>query len=112
MRSTRYFRPRVDLLEPRHLLHALTPSTLAMAVALPRLPHLGVGIGVGVAVAGPLPTLQADVDAFDRLFGLPAIRVPILQPLGTPSPATDVGWQVEAALDVEVIHALAPAARI
>ncbi|HET8844780.1 MAG TPA: S53 family peptidase, partial [Ktedonobacteraceae bacterium] len=61
------------------------------------------------------PTLQQDLDAFDRQFGLPNITVQQISPLKVPTsdPNNDrSGWAVETTLDVEIIHALAPEANI
>lgn len=61
------------------------------------------------------PTLQQDVDVFNRQFNLPPITVPQLSPLNEPvyDPRHDrPGWGDETTLDVEIIHALAPGAKI
>ncbi len=62
------------------------------------------------------PTLQADLNAFDQQFGLPALTVKVMSPLGTadgnPTVAELTGWQGETTLDVETIHAIAPGAAI
>ncbi|MDQ6642819.1 MAG: S53 family peptidase [Chloroflexota bacterium] len=62
------------------------------------------------------PTLQQDMDAFDQQFGLPAIKLQIINPLGTktfdPSNKDMVGWTGETTLDVQIIHAIAPEAGI
>ena len=62
------------------------------------------------------PTLQHDMDVFDRQFGLPPITIKVMSPIGTVpfNPATKdmPGWAGETELDVQVIHAIAPDARI
>src|SRR5450759_872296 len=62
------------------------------------------------------PTLQQDMDAFDQQFGLPAIKLQIINPLGTktfdPSNKDMAGWAGETTLDVQIIHAIAPDAGI
>src|SRR5258708_7805588 len=61
------------------------------------------------------PTLQQDIDAFDKQFGLPAITIQQISPLNEPivDPRNDRGgWADETTLDVEIIHALAPDANI
>lgn len=62
------------------------------------------------------PTLQHDMDVFDRQFGLPPITIKVISPVGTVpfNPATKdmPGWAGETELDVQVIHAIAPDARI
>ncbi len=62
------------------------------------------------------PTLQQDMDAFDRQFGLPPITLQIITPLGTktfdPASKDMQGWAGETTLDVQIIHAIAPDAGI
>ena len=62
------------------------------------------------------PTLQADMDVFDRNFYLPPITIKVLAPLGTvpfdPASKDMNGWAGETELDVQVIHAIAPDANI
>ena len=62
------------------------------------------------------PSLQNDLDVFDRQFGLPPITLQILSPLGTApfnSANSDMNsWAAETTLDVEIIHAMAPGANI
>lgn len=61
------------------------------------------------------PTLQQDMDAFDRQFNLPPITIQQISPLHEPvsDPRNDrPGWGDETTLDVEIIHALAPDAGI
>ena len=62
------------------------------------------------------PTLQQDMDVFDKQFGLPPITIKVLSPLGTvpfdPAVKDLPGWAEETTLDVQIIHALAPDAGI
>jgi subtilase family serine protease len=62
------------------------------------------------------PTLQQDMDAFDQHFGLPPIKIQIMNPLGTkafdPSNKDMAQWAGETTLDVQIIHAIAPDAGI
>ena len=61
------------------------------------------------------PTLQQDIDAFDQQFGLPAITIQQISPLHEPvyTVKDDIaGWAGETTLDVEIMHALAPGAKI
>ena len=61
------------------------------------------------------PTLQQDVDTFDKQFNLPPITIQQISPLNVPEydPHHDkAGWASETTLDVEIIHALAPDAGI
>jgi subtilase family serine protease len=63
------------------------------------------------------PTIETDLKAFDRGYGLPdPPSFKVLSPLGTvpfdPNNSTQVGWAAEATLDVEWAHAMAPGAAI
>lgn len=61
------------------------------------------------------PKLQHDLDVYDAKFHLPAITVQQISPLNVPVSDPEnqrLGWEVETALDVEVVHALAPDAHI
>jgi subtilase family serine protease len=62
------------------------------------------------------PTLQADIDAFDKQFGLPAITIHVEAPLGTTPVNTCAqemsSWAGETTLDVQIMHAIAPDANI
>ena len=96
-----------------------TPHTLRLAYGVQQLVdqgHTGKGQTVVDIVSYGSPTLQQDMDAFDQQFGLPAITLKILAPLGTvPFDANNSemsGWQQETTLDVQIIHAIAPDAGI
>lgn len=61
------------------------------------------------------PTLQTDVDAFSKQYGLPQVNVKVIAPLNEKEydPNGDKnGWIGETTLDVEMIHAMAPDAGI
>ena len=61
------------------------------------------------------PTLQADMQKYDQTFGLPAIDLQTISPLHEQEqdPQNDKqGWASETTLDVQIIHALAPGARV
>ncbi|TMC95637.1 MAG: hypothetical protein E6J22_03215 [Chloroflexi bacterium] len=62
------------------------------------------------------PTLQKDMDVFDKKFGLPPVTIQVVSPLGTaPLDANNKdlgGWAGETELDVQIIHAVAPDAHI
>src|SRR2546422_7339542 len=57
------------------------------------------------------PTLQQDMDTFDKQFGLPPITIKVMSPLGTvpfnPTVKNMPGWAEETTLDVQIIHAIA-----
>ncbi len=76
----------------------------------------GKGQTIVLLSAGKTNQLQADLQAFDHAWGLPAASLSILQPFGPPAPYTCPDGlddlQSETALDVEWAHAIAPGAKI
>lgn len=64
---------------------------------------------------GP-PTIQSDLDVFDKQWGLPDTQVEVLKygnvPAWDPNDADQIGWSQEATLDVQYAHAIAPGAHI
>lgn len=61
------------------------------------------------------PTLKADMEVFDKAFGLPPANIEVIAPLNIPEkdPHHDKdGWGDETTLDVQIIHAMAPEAKI
>ena len=77
----------------------------------------GTGETIVIIDAYGSPTIEADLAAFDALFGVPAPRSfrQIRMPGTLPFDYTDnnqVGWAEETSLDVEWAHAMAPGANI
>jgi subtilase family serine protease len=71
----------------------------------------GTGQTIAIVDAYNDPNVASDLATFDRTFGLPAPpKLTVATPQGTP--ATNSGWSVEIALDVEWAHAIAPGANI
>lgn len=96
-----------------------TPYSLRVAYGMQSLIAQGMtGKGQTVVdiVSYGSPTLQQDMDTFDRQFGLPPIKLTIMAPIGSVAfdPANNdmEGWAEETTLDVEIIHAMAPGAGI
>lgn len=62
------------------------------------------------------PTLQQDMEVFDRQFNLPPVKLQVLAPIGAkpfdPNNKDMAGWAGETELDVQIIHAIAPDASI
>ncbi len=61
------------------------------------------------------PTLQKDMDVFSQQFGLPQTTIQVISPLNVKEydPRGDKpGWASETTLDVQIIHAIAPDAKI
>jgi subtilase family serine protease len=62
------------------------------------------------------PTVQHDLDVYSKQFGLPSTKVKVVKwgkvPPFDPKNADMTGWAGETTLDVEMAHAVAPAAKI
>ncbi len=56
------------------------------------------------------PSLKSDVHLYDQLYGLKDPKINVISPFSTPS--VDAGSYVEAALDIETVHSIAPDATI
>jgi subtilase family serine protease len=97
----------------------LTPRQLRQAYGVESLYERGfTGKGQTVVVIDSFgsPTLQRDMDLFDKQYGLPDIKLQIIAPLGAkPFDQTNddmIGWAYETSEDVQIIHAIAPDAAI
>ena len=77
----------------------------------------GAGQTIVILDAFGSPTIKADLQTFDTLFGIPAppsfkiVTMPGTPPFN-PGDPNIVGWTAEIALDVQWSHAMAPAASI
>src|SRR5579883_1561165 len=77
--------------------------------------YTGKGQTVVDIVSFGSPTLQQDINVFSQRFGLPPITVQQISPLNAREydPHHDKeGWAGETTLDVEIMHSLAPGAKI
>src|SRR5262249_28289499 len=73
----------------------------------------GSGQTIAIVVAYSHPNLEADLRVFDQTFGLPdADFRRVSQVKNNTPPRTDAGWGLEAAMDVQWAHAIAPGADI
>src|SRR5712691_723450 len=96
-----------------------TPRSMRVASGVESLMQRGfTGKGQTVVdiVSFGSPTLQQDMDVFDRQFYLPPVTIKVFAPLGSvpfnPANKDMNGWAAETELDVEIIHAIAPGAGI
>src|SRR5579859_995016 len=96
-----------------------TPRSMRMAYGVESLMqhgYTGKGETVVDIVSFGSPTLQQDMDVFDRQFYLPPVKLQVLAPIGSkpfdPTNHDMAGWAGETELDVQVIHAIAPDASI
>jgi subtilase family serine protease len=88
--------------------------TPAQIRALLGLAGTGAGQTIAVVTAYDAPNAAADLAVFNAAFGLPAPPSfrKVDQTGGTKFPRVDAGWALEAALDVQWAHAVAPSAAI
>ncbi len=98
---------------------AYTPQDLRVAYGVEPLCQrgfTGMGQTAIVIVSFGSPTLQRDLDVFSQRFSLPRLALDIRAPLGAkpfdPTSTDMVGWAAETSLDVEMIHGIAPDAKI
>jgi kumamolisin len=66
---------------------------------------------IAIVDAYDAPNAAADLAYFSAQFGLPAPNFQVVYASGT-RPAGNAGWEVEASLDIEWAHAMAPKAKI
>src|SRR3989449_2062260 len=104
---------------PASITYCYTPHQFRLAYGVESLIERGfTGKGQTVVdiVSFGSPTLQQDMDVFDKQFGLPPINIQIINPLGTkpfdPTNKDMAGWAGETTLDVQINHAIAPDAGI
>ena len=73
----------------------------------------GKGVNVAIIDAYGDPLIYQDLQAFDKQFHLPPVNLTIV-PIGPYHPefGLSTGWDIETALDVETVHAIAPYAHI
>jgi len=100
----------------RHFSHnsvsgGFTPAQFRKAYGIDLLPNSGAGITVAIVDAYGNPNAQADLDAYDKAYGLPAGTVTTIYPQGQPA-TVDQGWALETDLDIQMVHAIAPKANI
>ncbi|GCE17822.1 S53 family peptidase [Dictyobacter kobayashii] len=102
----------------RQLPTCLTPKAMRQAYGIQSLyqkGYTGKGQTVIDIVSFGSPTIQQDMQVFDQTFNLPPVNLQVIAPLNVPEydPNHDkAGWAGETTLDVQIIHALAPDAKI
>jgi len=93
-----------------------TPSQLRNAYGFSSIDNRGAGQTIAIIDAFDHPNIERDLGVFNTRFGLPACTTTNgcfvkVYASGT-KPATNAGWALEIALDVEWAHAIAPDAKI
>ena len=92
-----------------------TPSQLRTAYGVSASGLTGKGLTIAVVDAYSAPTIQADLDAYDKAAGLPPVQLKVVNPpsFDSSSTASDAeGWFGEETLDIEAVHTIAPDAKI
>jgi hypothetical protein len=91
-----------------------TGYTPAQVRAVLGLTGTGAGQTIAIVTAYDAPNVVQDLAVFNAAFGLPAPPSfrKVNQTGGTKMPPVDAGWALEAALDVQWAHAVAPGAAI
>lgn len=87
-----------------------TPSQISVAYGIDKVSAKGSGQTIAIVDAYGDPNIAGDLAAFDAHFNLPAANLTVAYPSG--KPASNAGWALETALDVEWAHAIAPSANI
>jgi hypothetical protein len=116
LKSRRRTHLRLEQLESRTVPSIYNPAQMAHGYGFdqPDLPDGTVGDGTGQTIAivdaFNAPNIFTDLQRFDLQWGLPDPNFTVATPQG--QPANNNGWALEASLDVEWAHAMAPGASI
>jgi subtilase family serine protease len=100
--------------------YCYTPQSLRTAYGMQDvIQHGSTGKGQTIVdiVSYGSPTLQQDMDTFNKQFGLPPLNIQVRTPLGNIPPFTAknrsmLTWAQETERDVQIMHAFAPDANI
>jgi subtilase family serine protease len=96
----------------------LTPAQVKGAYGFSTDLTKGAGKTVAIVVAYDAPTLEKDLGVFSSQFSLPSCTTAngcfkkVNQTGGATMPRKDAGWALEASLDTQWAHAIAPGAKI
>jgi subtilase family serine protease len=96
----------------------LTPQTIRAAYGVDKLiqqGYTGKGQTVIDIVSFGSPTLREDMAVFNKTFSLPPLDLEIIAPINRPEQDPyhhKSGWAGETTLDVQIIHAIAPEAKV
>lgn len=91
-----------------------TPKSIRRVYEFDKLIKRGItgkGQDIAIVVAFHYPTAKKDLKIFSKQFGLPPAKLNVVFATGV-EPPVDSGWALEAAIDVQWAHALAPRATI
>ena len=114
----RRFLPEPDGLEPLILPSFVTPYQLSQVYSLSGLTFSkngqtvkadGTGQTIAIVDAFHDPYLQRDLQIYDGFFSLPDANLSQVNLAGS---STNDGWAGEEVMDVELVHSIAPGAKI
>ena len=100
---------------PPMYLCGYTPTQLRSAYGVTASGLTGKGLTIAVVDAYSSPTIQADLDAYDKAANLPPVQLTVVNPTSydASGTATDAeNWYGEETLDIEAVHTIAPEAKI
>jgi subtilase family serine protease len=87
------------------------PNQIRHAYGIDKLNASGKGQTIAIIDSYGSPTIEKDLDIFNKKFDLDSSKLTIKYPDGEPT-TTDLNWGIETTLDVEWAHSLAPKANI
>lgn len=95
-------------------LHGLAPRVNGCNPNLVTQPSSGGSKAVAVVIAYHYPNAAADLATYSKQFGLPLPTANTFQVVfaSGAQPANNPSWEFEAALDIEMTHAMAPKAKL
>jgi subtilase family serine protease len=103
-------------LVPAQVRHAYGFDQVAFAHRGRMIAGDGRGQTIAIVTAYDAPTIENDINVFSRKFGLPTTdaygKPTLTKVIHRSQPPADSGWALEASLDVEWAHAIAPKAHI
>jgi subtilase family serine protease len=97
--------------------NGIGPDQLRAIYGIDRIDADGLGVTVAVVVAYHSPNIERELATYSAAYGLPACTkangcLKVVYADGR-KPRSSIGdWDVEAAMDVEIVHTIAPAAHI
>lgn len=89
----------------------ITPAQFRKAYGVSAFKDNGKGVTIAIVDACGNTGAQSDLNKYDSTYGLPATTIKVVQPQGTPC-SDPGGWGVETDLDLQMAHAIAPAAKL
>jgi subtilase family serine protease len=96
---------------PTALIPCYAPAQIRTAYDVPSSID-GTGTTIVIIDGFQSPTVRADLAAFDTFWGLPMANLRVVPEGATRPDASQIGWFIEQAIDVEWAHVIAPGANL